>query len=131
MIRRPPRSTLFPYTTLFRSNEIRQSEPARRDEMSDLDAAHDLLPSALGGQGAHECGVLGRAEGFRRPAEPLVEVDSEQTGPLDIDAEETAPDGGGCRRVVRAEVVKLSRGEVPRRGGGPGGRADAGHRQGT
>src|SRR2546430_10909118 len=79
MIRRPPRSTLFPYTTLFRSNEIRQSEPARRDEMSDLDAAHDLLPSALGGQGAHECGVLGRAEGFRRPAEPLVEVDSEQT----------------------------------------------------
>src|SRR2546429_6512773 len=23
MIRRPPRSTLFPYTTLFRSNEIR------------------------------------------------------------------------------------------------------------
>src|SRR2546430_10117263 len=76
MIRRPPRSTLFPYTTLFRS---------------------------------------GRAEGFRRPAEPLVEVDSEQTGPLDIDAEETAPDGGGCRRVVRAEVVKLSRGEVPRR----------------
>src|SRR2546426_4314923 len=25
MIRRPPRSTLFPYTTLFRSNEIRQA----------------------------------------------------------------------------------------------------------
>src|SRR2546428_2042040 len=24
MIRRPPRSTLFPYTTLFRSNRIRQ-----------------------------------------------------------------------------------------------------------
>src|SRR5690242_21235617 len=26
MIRRPPRSTLFPYTTLFRSNEIRQAD---------------------------------------------------------------------------------------------------------
>src|SRR2546426_7597665 len=25
MIRRPPRSTLFPYTTLFRSREIRQA----------------------------------------------------------------------------------------------------------
>ena len=27
MIRRPPRSTLFPYTTLFRSGEIRQFGP--------------------------------------------------------------------------------------------------------
>src|SRR5437867_10165596 len=31
MIRRPPRSTLFPYTTLFRS---------RRDEREDQDARH-------------------------------------------------------------------------------------------
>src|SRR3712207_8255198 len=34
MIRRPPRSTLFPYTTLFRS----QTRPARPDQ---LDAAHE------------------------------------------------------------------------------------------
>src|SRR2546422_4847971 len=27
MIRRPPRSTLFPYTTLFRSIDVRQSYP--------------------------------------------------------------------------------------------------------
>src|SRR2546422_6804340 len=27
MIRRPPRSTLFPYTTLFRSNEWSQKKP--------------------------------------------------------------------------------------------------------
>src|SRR5256885_9621333 len=27
MIRRPPRSTLFPYTTLFRSPEVPRSEP--------------------------------------------------------------------------------------------------------
>src|SRR5690554_7651340 len=26
MIRRPPRSTLFPYTTLFRSNELERNE---------------------------------------------------------------------------------------------------------
>src|SRR3712207_7780633 len=31
MIRRPPRSTLFPYTTLFRSKEQRQ--PAFRDDV--------------------------------------------------------------------------------------------------
>src|SRR2546428_7946375 len=28
MIRRPPRSTLFPYTTLFRSRELERSVPA-------------------------------------------------------------------------------------------------------
>src|SRR6266496_5777145 len=28
MIRRPPRSTLFPYTTLFRSPPVHQGEPA-------------------------------------------------------------------------------------------------------
>src|SRR3712207_6972744 len=28
MIRRPPRSTLFPYTTLFRSRRIGRTEPA-------------------------------------------------------------------------------------------------------
>src|SRR3712207_7381184 len=31
MIRRPPRSTLFPYTTLFRSRAVRDRVGARRD----------------------------------------------------------------------------------------------------
>src|SRR3712207_7555311 len=31
MIRRPPRSTLFPYTTLFRSSDIRQSNERTLD----------------------------------------------------------------------------------------------------
>src|SRR3712207_7061175 len=30
MIRRPPRSTLFPYTTLFRSDRLHHSDKARR-----------------------------------------------------------------------------------------------------
>src|SRR3712207_8654745 len=30
MIRRPPRSTLFPYTTLFRSSEIKKDEALKR-----------------------------------------------------------------------------------------------------
>src|SRR2546430_15120241 len=37
MIRRPPRSTLFPYTTLFRSHRIREPQPdqagAKRQRM--------------------------------------------------------------------------------------------------
>src|SRR2546425_4359897 len=32
MIRRPPRSTLFPYTTLFRSHDPQVSDDAHRDE---------------------------------------------------------------------------------------------------
>src|SRR3712207_7373196 len=37
MIRRPPRSTLFPYTTLFRSVEVRE----RLVEQEHLGVAHD------------------------------------------------------------------------------------------
>src|SRR3712207_7525196 len=37
MIRRPPRSTLFPYTTLFRSQP---DEPAARDVERELRARH-------------------------------------------------------------------------------------------
>src|SRR2546425_6002935 len=52
MIRRPPRSTLFPYTTLFRSSEKR----ARR-------RALDLHRS---GSGAGETGAPARRTGARR-----------------------------------------------------------------
>src|SRR2546421_1183126 len=34
MIRRPPRSTLFPYTTLFRSREVRARDAAVRDAVA-------------------------------------------------------------------------------------------------
>src|SRR5256885_12010754 len=39
MIRRPPRSTLFPYTTLFRSAPLRQGAPACEAESA---LAHPL-----------------------------------------------------------------------------------------
>src|SRR5256885_5437657 len=42
MIRRPPRSTLFPYTTLFRSTQL-VGEQAR-----DGDAAADVAPVTVG-----------------------------------------------------------------------------------
>src|SRR2546421_7139672 len=41
MIRRPPRSTLFPYTTLFRSDAVEILEPrAQRDHLEQV--GHDL-----------------------------------------------------------------------------------------
>src|SRR3712207_9269159 len=44
MIRRPPRSTLFPYTTLFRS--LRGVLVARQYVMLDYDCPNDLLEKA-------------------------------------------------------------------------------------
>src|SRR5258708_21613118 len=40
MIRRPPRSTLFPYTTLFRSLNVRNPREFRGDLAAMLGAAH-------------------------------------------------------------------------------------------
>src|SRR5260370_212043 len=51
MIRRPPRSTLFPYTTLFRSVQLHQ-----------LEQAHDLLAD-LGLAGALAARLHAQAEG--------------------------------------------------------------------
>src|SRR3712207_7641655 len=61
MIRRPPRSTLFPYTTLFRSNELGVDLPAAMREVArsqgvtliDLTAKSRALVEALGRSEEH------------------------------------------------------------------------------
>src|SRR5258705_12719340 len=46
MIRRPPRSTLFPYTTLFRSyRKIRNTFRFALGNLSDFDPSRDALPN--------------------------------------------------------------------------------------
>src|SRR2546422_5964304 len=49
MIRRPPRSTLFPYTTLFRSamSPTRQEPPLARLHACDFREQHERGPSLL------------------------------------------------------------------------------------
>src|SRR3989449_7968384 len=70
MIRRPPRSTLFPYTTLFRS--LRREERCRRrdqDEPGDERQAEErqaVSPEPPGRVGAHPCLEM---RGSRRPYE--------------------------------------------------------------
>src|SRR6267142_6500877 len=61
MIRRPPRSTLFPYTTLFRS---RESRLRRRDQHSSLAGTNSFA------RWVRRRDSLGRHEA-RRPAAPL------------------------------------------------------------
>src|SRR3989442_10938077 len=47
MIRRPPRSTLFPYTTLFRSGCTPDQTSQLRAIADSLDARNRLLPESL------------------------------------------------------------------------------------
>src|SRR3989454_9511276 len=78
MIRRPPRSTLFPYTTLFRSREdlgqrldgpalvvVDPHDRAVRPEQHDLLPAHpeDLARDVLGLVGRPEGGAWGDVSG--------------------------------------------------------------------
>src|SRR5258705_2252018 len=56
MIRRPPRSTLFPYTTLFRSKRHRVGEDATGVEAARLDHRDQFGPGALYRRGGHPQG---------------------------------------------------------------------------
>src|SRR3712207_8560993 len=72
MIRRPPRSTLFPYTTLFRSDEpVEVPERVVQERRAEL--AGDLL-----GHLAHPLEVLGRAAVLARSEEHTSELQSRQ-----------------------------------------------------
>src|SRR5574340_648519 len=66
MIRRPPRSTLFPYTTLFRSDrphpEVRPEGP---ESLPDK-AGESTLPSRSGGEEGLRGGGAGKPQGSSR-----------------------------------------------------------------
>src|SRR3712207_8608927 len=71
MIRRPPRSTLFPYTTLFRSLSPRRSS-ARRPRRGDIPGWRRALCEAQGQSGD----LLG--SGLSRSEEHTSELQSRQ-----------------------------------------------------
>src|SRR5438552_11356506 len=62
MIRRPPRSTLFPYTTLFRSEIDRTGEipPENFKGLAEIGAFGIKVPKKYGGLGLSQCNY-GRA----------------------------------------------------------------------
>src|SRR3990167_10496745 len=99
MIRRPPRSTLFPYTTLFRARERDDRVAgAQRGVPADRDRALDALVggAALRVHGERALGGLAR---LRRHAEIVVDLDRR-----DADRRARADDAPGHRRRVRAPV---------------------------
>src|SRR3712207_8741926 len=88
MIRRPPRSTLFPYTTLFRSDDAEQKraqvlgrlDPAEVDVEREERVLYDLfLRGALAQQLAHEPPYRGlQPRSQRRSEEHTSELQSRQ-----------------------------------------------------
>src|SRR5574337_90448 len=94
MIRRPPRSTLFPYTTLFRSENL--SVPLEGDrDFGELCGSHQgcqvpfrppvptvgLLPRRCSGKGLH-LALTGEARGFSRVTAGFSSYDGEFRMPL-------------------------------------------------
>src|SRR3712207_7341028 len=76
MIRRPPRSTLFPYTTLFRSGHAVRVPQQRDEQRPDHDGVQDGVGVLAGARGDRP--VLREPAGLQLaqvPDVPLVEGD--------------------------------------------------------
>src|SRR2546430_13295886 len=76
MIRRPPRSTLFPYTTLFRSGLVEQQLDLRqrRQALVGADLAHGRHERAAT---EHGYGHAGEGGGLQRSEEHMSELQSQ------------------------------------------------------
>src|SRR3712207_756348 len=83
MIRRPPRSTLFPYTTLFRSEDAGLQRGADGDDLVRVDALVGLLAAGQladqvadgrhAGRATHQDDVVDLADGDAGVTDDLVE----------------------------------------------------------
>src|SRR5690349_21909543 len=76
MHRRPPRSALFPYTTLFRSREIRRSTGER-----EVHGVHGLT-AHIQETGRHGKAMIGSDRGGQRPCAQRVLRSEEHTSEL-------------------------------------------------
>src|SRR3712207_7391142 len=79
MIRRPPRSTLFPYTTLFRSGRWPTASPASRPPRRPRTRRGSLPREMLGAFGAYSAAGSGSFRApFLRSEEHTSELQSRQ-----------------------------------------------------
>src|SRR3712207_8716936 len=76
MIRRPPRSTLFPYTTLFRS--LRRPGLDRRHRLDDVAPPELLAPVGVRVGQRHRADLLDHRGGVPRSEEHTSELQSRQ-----------------------------------------------------
>src|SRR2546429_8471863 len=75
MIRRPPRSTLFPYTTLFRSRHTSSAFLSSANVWSGLDGANGLTGyTPFAGRRSRKLGVVGYTRYVLVPVLSLLEI---------------------------------------------------------
>src|SRR6266480_6300003 len=67
MIRRPPRSTLFPYTTLFRSGETRSRDGGGKSQVAHQNAEKKVV--------RRRCSPMDRADGDHEEQPRVLEED--------------------------------------------------------
>src|SRR2546428_4779224 len=99
MIRRPPRSTLFPYTTLFRSGLCQRCRVSRRDEQRAL-----AVDDQLTGGGRVGCDERGSA---RERVKRLVRDDTRRFRRRAEDPERAA-----CAMKLVRQAVVIDPGDV-------------------
>src|SRR2546430_3847265 len=101
MIRRPPRSTLFPYTTLFRS-------PVRRT--ISLPSLHELRP-LKNADGTRHPGAPGKNRNGHHP--PALVLRSQPAPPSDRSEEHTSELQSQSNLVCRLLLEKKNTCEIP------------------
>src|SRR3989454_9221001 len=127
MIRRPPRSTLFPYTTLFRSpaagrGHERPVVPRAGIGVDDLDGLE--APTQLGREPAidleRDDAAGAPRELARQRALPRTDLEHEVVSRRRDEIDDAASDGGVAQKMLAesaAPVVHVSHGTTPRRAG--------------
>src|SRR5258707_9681327 len=105
MIRRPPRSTLFPYTTLFRSENLNQTMQRAIAALTDIAAAGHRLPVVASHRNltASVLRSMDPAFGF----EQLLDLRTPDLFEVELDA-------GRPVRFVRLDALRRFRGAVTR-----------------
>src|SRR2546422_5376401 len=117
MIRRPPRSTLFPYTTLFRS--LAQRVRAGKATLDDLRGGTFTITNigALGGTGAipiinyPEVAILGVARAREEPVVHEGRIVPRTLVPISLTFDHRVADGADGARFAAAIVRRLERPE--------------------
>src|SRR3712207_1765971 len=101
MIRRPPRSTLFPYTTLFRSEAARVGVVDDRGGDQDADHADDVRDQLGGLEGGLRLGGDAAGAAGRRGGSAVAVVAARAAGDI-LRTHEGPPEGGLAMTLVGA-----------------------------
>src|SRR5688572_31306732 len=102
MIRRPPRSTLFPYTTLFRSG-FRELDPGERQPLGDLGLA--LPASAARRLGMRATAALALDAVANEDGPLVVHLDVDVIDPVEMPAKGCHTEGTALSLAEVSDVV--------------------------